>query len=100
MSFNSKTSTNVLERTDITEIKPWRVIMHNDNVTTWEIVMYILVNIFDKAPQEAHELTMKVDREGAAVVAQLDYEMAEQKVFEATTFARSNGAPLVITIEQ
>ena len=54
-----------------------------------EFVVESLVEIFDYAPTTAESLTIKVHEEGAATVAVLPYEMAEQKGIEVTVSARS-----------
>jgi ATP-dependent Clp protease adaptor protein ClpS len=58
-----------------------------------------LVIIFNYTQIEAEEMTLKVHKEGSAVVATMPYEMAEQKGVEVTMLARNNGFPLVVKLE-
>jgi ATP-dependent Clp protease adaptor protein ClpS len=75
------------------------VIYINDEITTQEFVVETLVIIFNYTQIEAEEMTMKVHKDGSAVVATMPYEMAEQKGVEVTMLARNNGFPLVVKLE-
>jgi ATP-dependent Clp protease adaptor protein ClpS len=77
----------------------YRVIYINDNVTTMEFVVETLVIIFNYTQMDADEMTMKIHKEGSAIVATMPYEMAEQKGVEVTLLARNNGFPLVVKLE-
>jgi len=77
----------------------FKIIYVNDNETSMEFVIESLVEIFDYAPTTAESLTIKVHEEGAATVAILPYEMAEQKGIEVTVSARSAGYPLQVKLE-
>lgn len=54
----------------------YKVIVLNDDVTTFDTVITALVRLFDHSVEEAEELAQKVDREGLAVVALLPKEEA------------------------
>jgi ATP-dependent Clp protease adaptor protein ClpS len=86
-------------KSDIPEPVRYNVIYINDEVTTQEFVVETLVIIFNYTQIEAEEMTLKVHKEGSAVVATMPYEMAEQKGVEVTMLARNNGFPLVIKLE-
>ena len=66
-------------KSDIPEPVRYNVIYINDEVTTQEFVVETLVIIFNYTQIEAEEMTLKVHKEGSAVVATMPYEMAEQK---------------------
>ena len=86
---------------DITVKEPsmYKVIYVNDEQTTMEFVVESLVEHFSYTPQLAVEKTNQVHVEGAASVAVLPYEIAEQKGIEVTLDARTAGYPLQIKIE-
>jgi ATP-dependent Clp protease adaptor protein ClpS len=86
-------------KSDIPEPVRYNVIYINDEVTTQEFVVETLVIIFNYTQIEAEEITLKVHKEGSAVVATMPYEMAEQKGVEVTMLARNNGFPLVVKLE-
>lgn len=78
----------------------WRVIFHNDDKTTMDFVIFLLVQVFHKTPQEAVELTMKVHIDGAAVVGVYTHEIAESKMNICINTARKEGHPLNVSIEE
>ncbi len=86
-------------KSDIPEPVRYNVIYINDEVTTQEFVVETLVIIFNYTQIEAEEMTLKVHKDGSAVVATMPYEMAEQKGVEVTMLARNNGFPLVVKLE-
>ena len=79
----------------------YRVVFHNDDVTTMEFVVMVLMTVFEKPRALALSLMLKVHYEGQAEVCRdLSYDMAMTKTREAITMARSHGYPLNITVEQ
>lgn len=85
---------------NISEPPNYNVIYVNDEITTQEFVIETLTAIFNYARESAETLTLRVHKDGSAVVATLPYEMAEQKGIEVTILARNNGFPLQVKIEQ
>jgi ATP-dependent Clp protease adaptor protein ClpS len=77
----------------------FKVIYINDNQTSMEFVINSLVEHFDYSTTTAEKITTDIHQAGAAVVAVLPYEMAEQKGIEVTVSARSEGYPLQIKLE-
>lgn len=93
------TGTSVLERSTLQRPPLWRVVMHNDDFTTQEFVVLVLVNFFRKDQTEAHHLMLKVHMMGKAIVAIYTRDIAETKVQQVEDFAREQGHPLMITLE-
>lgn len=77
----------------------YRVLLHNDDFTTKEFVVEILVYVFHKAMNEAMELMWRVHRHGRGVAGVFPREIAETKITAVTTLARENGFPLRVTME-
>ncbi|MBR3307873.1 MAG: ATP-dependent Clp protease adaptor ClpS [Lachnospiraceae bacterium] len=77
----------------------YKVIMLNDDVTTMDFVVDILVKIFDKPREKAVELMYKVHREGRAVIARYPYDIAATKRRQAVEKARAEGFPFNIDLE-
>ena len=82
----------------IKEPKKYKVVMYNDDFTTMEFVVYILVNIFNKNNQEAVMLT--VHKSGKAIVGIYSYDIARTKVDKAMKLAKEGGYPFKITVEE
>jgi len=90
------------QETKIKYITPklYRVILLNDDYTTFDFVIEILKTVFHKSEEEAINLTLKVDREGSASVGVYPYEIAQMKVERTHSLARSAGYPLRARIEE
>lgn len=84
---------------NICEPSMFRVIYLNDNTTSMEFVIDSLIEFFDYSEEAAQILTHNIHETGAATVAVLPYEIAEQKGVEVTLSARSQNYPLQIKLE-
>ena len=95
------TRTSIIEKTRIRvkEPKRYKVIMHNDDFTSMEFVIFVLMNIFNKNEVEANELMIRVHKGGSAMVGVYSYDIAKSKVEETTLLAREEGFPFKVTIE-
>jgi ATP-dependent Clp protease adaptor protein ClpS len=83
----------------IKEPPMFKIIYLNDNQTSMEFVIETLIDFFNYTTQTAVKITEDIHAQGAAVVAVLPYEIAEQKGIEVTLCARSNNFPLQIKLE-
>ena len=86
--------------TDLKEPKQYNVIMLNDDFTTMEFVVEILIDIFHKDPASAEMLMMTVHKGGSAVVGAYPYDIAVTKVNAATSRAKAQGFPFRLRIEE
>ena len=77
----------------------WKVILHNDDVTTFEFVIDLLRSLFHKPHAEAVRLTFEVHTTGCALVEITSFERAELYVEQVRSLARPRGYPLCATIE-
>jgi ATP-dependent Clp protease adaptor protein ClpS len=96
---NADIQTNVRARVDVKEPPMFRVIYLNDDKTALDFVIASLVDHFAYNALDAEAVTLSIHEQGAAVVAVLPYEIAEQKGIEVTVSARSEGYPLQIKLE-
>lgn len=91
--------TKKITKDKLKEPPRYRVIVLNDNVTTIDFVVAMLITIFRHDEVSAITLTKEIHNEGSAVAGVYTHEIAEQKVLDATSMARNNGFPLVIKAE-
>ena len=95
---------NFEEQTDeMVELKVphmWRVIFHNDNKTTMEFVIFLLIQVFHKTMQEATAIMLEVHEKDASIVGVYTHEVAENKMNICVTTARKEGFPLNVSIEE
>lgn len=94
----------VIEKKKITvrklkEPSKYKVIVCNDNFTSVEFVIAMLVEVFGHEHLQAVQITMNIHNQGSGVAGIYSYEIAEQKTLEATEMARINGYPLVLKVE-
>lgn len=102
--MTTETETGVLEevREELEVKQPhlWRVIFHNDNKTTMEFVMFLLLRVFYKKDQEAIEIMLTVHEKDKAIVGVYTHEIAENKMNICLRAAKEQGFPLAVTIEE
>lgn len=85
-----------VNRNKIKEPSKFKVIVYNDDVTTMEFVIALLMAVFRHSEASAVGLTKAIHNEGSAVAGIYTHEIAEQKVIESTEMSELNGFPLVI----
>ena len=78
---------------------PWKVILHNDEITTQEFVVWLLVGLFGKTFPDAVDLMLEVHEQGAAVVCVCAQERAELYVEQVHSLARAQKYPLTASCE-
>ncbi len=101
--FNTESNSFAGSLEDISEILPppeCSVIFYNDDYTTKDFVVDVLVNIFNKALPEAEDLMEKVHQTGSSVVGSYTYDIALSRTNMTTQLARKNGFPLRVEIER
>jgi ATP-dependent Clp protease adaptor protein ClpS len=78
----------------------WKVILHNDDVTTFAFVTDLLVRVFRKPAGEALHLTRAIHEQGSALILVTSFELAEHYVDQVRSLARPRGFPLTATMER
>jgi ATP-dependent Clp protease adaptor protein ClpS len=91
-----------IEETIKVEIpKLYKVLLHNDDKTTVDFVVNVLVNVFHRTMSDAIQITLDIHNEGRGIAgAPYTREIAEEKVSEVTSYSRANGFPLKATLEE
>ena len=98
-SADSKTQQKTASRSKSDRPPMYKVILHNDDYTTMEFVIEILMAVFSKKYQEATRIMLDVHRQGVGVCGVYTYEVAETKVETVHALAVENGFPLRCTME-
>ena len=78
----------------------FRVILHNDDYTTMEFVVEILIKVFGKSLEKASIIMLNVHRQGKGICGSYTREIAETKVNTVHNLAREQGFPLKSTMEK
>ena len=76
------------------------VILHNDNFTPMEFVVYVLQEVFHHPFDRAERIMLSVHKEGMGVAGIYRLEIAETKAYDTAEVAKENQYPLKITIEE
>ena len=77
----------------------WRVLLHNDDYTTQEFVVFVLETIFHKPRGEAFAIMMSVHRSGLGVAGVYTHDVAETKLKATRQLAEEHEFPLLVTME-
>lgn len=87
-------------RKEVREPHMYRVLLHNDDYTTMDFVVEILMLVFQKPPEEAIKIMLNVHQNGIGVCGVYTYEVSETKVETVHTLAREHGFPLKCSMEK
>ena len=100
-SSNHQDESGVLLATRVAVKKPslYHVVLHNDDYTSQELVIEILCLFFRKTETQARQVMLTVHHKGQGVAATYTRDIAESKVAQVIDYARSQGAPLKLTVE-
>jgi ATP-dependent Clp protease adaptor protein ClpS len=77
----------------------YRVLIHNDDITTMDFVVHILRTQFQKTEEEAIQIMLRAHHTGISHVATLPLEQAEFRVDQSHSLARARKFPLKLTYE-
>ncbi len=101
MSALIEATPEIIEDTFLDEARepPYRVIIHNDDVTPMDFVVAVLMRIFALTFEDAGRVMMIAHLKGMARVATMSQKEAQKKVGKAHFAASLEGYPLLFTIE-
>ncbi len=85
---------------ELQEPEMYRVILHNDDYTSMDFVVEILMKIFKKNLQESEIIMMNIHKKGSAVCGTYTFEIAQTKAEQVKQLAKQNEFPLLATIER
>lgn len=77
-----------------------KVIIYNDDFTTKEFVVDILISVFRKNQEQAVNIMESVHQTGKGVAGIYSYDIAVTRTNIATARARKAGFPLKLEVEQ
>lgn len=100
IEIEEKIKTKDNPKDEIIEPKRFKVILLNDDYTTMDFVIEVLMQIFNKPFDEAVNIMLSVHRNGKGVCGIYPYDIAEAKVEQVRTKAKLNGFPLRAILEE
>lgn len=78
----------------------YKVLLHNDDYTTMEFVVFVLNKVFKRSEAESFVIMLKVHNEGIGVAGIYTYEIAKMKADKAMNMARAQEFPFLCTVEK
>ena len=88
------------EQTQIKEPNKYKVLLLNDDYSTMDFVIEVLVNIFKKTNDEATQIMLTIHQKGKAVCGIYSHEIAATKVAQVRANARKAQFPLKAILEE
>lgn len=100
MPIDTNTQTLQKEIVKLDKPKKYKVLMHNDDYTSMEFVVEVLMSVFRKDEITAIVLMQAIHEEGIAICGIYPKEIAETKVIQTKELAKANKYPLKCTMEE
>jgi ATP-dependent Clp protease adaptor protein ClpS len=102
MVSDTDEQSGVLTRSDeeFKEPEEYRVLLLNDDYTTMEFVVTVLMTVFHKSLPEATRIMLDVHKKGRGTVGTYSYDIAATKINQVHELARQNGFPLKCIMEK
>lgn len=88
------------KKTKLEKPKLFKVILHNDDFTTMDFVVFVLQHVFSLSEADAISIMLNVHNVGIGVAGVYPYEIATMKSEKAMNLARAREYPLLCTVEE
>jgi len=85
---------------ELQEPRMFKVLLHNDDYTSMDFVVEILVGIFHKTHAQARVIMIRIHEKEKAVCGIYSFEIAQTKTQQVKQKAKQNEFPLLATIEE
>ena len=99
MAFRARAGYDAGRARSVARPNMYAVIMHNDDFTTADFVIELLVKVFNKSTLQARALVMQIHRQGSGVAGIYTYDLAVTKRMQAERYAEDNAFPLRLSVE-
>ena len=83
----------------LTRPRLYKVILHNDDFTTMEFVVALLMHVFHHSESDAQGIMLHIHQHGIGIAGVFTYEIAETKVAQVRELAEKAEFPLLCTME-
>lgn len=94
---DEKGGTDLRERVE--KPRRFKVVLLNDDYTSMEFVVHVLVSVFRHGPAAATRIMLSIHRTGVGTAGVFSKEVAETKLEAVHGLAREAGYPLMGTLE-
>ena len=83
---------------ELDEPRQYEVMLLNDDYTTMDFVVDVLMRFFNIDPLEAEEIMYQVHEQGSGVCGIYPFDIAESKVNQVIEHARAHNYPLLCVL--
>jgi ATP-dependent Clp protease adaptor protein ClpS len=90
----------LLVEDQLQEPRQYKVLLHNDDYTSMDFVVEVLMNVFCKSEAEAFSIMMSVHEKGIGLCGIYTAEVAETKVQIVHQMAKARSFPLRCSMEE
>ncbi len=90
----------LLEETALKYPKKYKVYLLNDDYTSMDFVVDILITIFHKSYEDAERVMLDIHKRNRGLCGVYTHEIAETKVMQVIKRAKSSGFPLKAIMEE
>jgi len=92
--------TRTRKKDDLQRPKRYKVVLHNDDYTTMEFVVWVLQTVFHHDEPTAMQIMLHVHKNGIGVAGVYPREVAEARVARVDALARAHEYPLKTSMEE
>ncbi len=85
---------------ELHEPQMFKVLLHNDDYTSMDFVVEILMGIFHKTHVQAEQIMLQIHEKDKAICGVYSFEIAQTKAQQVKQQAKQNEFPLLATIEE
>ena len=85
---------------ELEEPQMFRVLLHNDDYTSMDFVVEVLIGIFHKTHAQAEQIMLQIHEKDKAICGVYSFEIAQMKAEQVKQRAKQNEFPLLATIEE
>ncbi len=100
MDYKNDQELNLENEEENFHLKRYKVVLLNDDFTSMDFVVEVLVNIFNHELDNAINIMLKIHRSGRGVCGVYVYEIAETKIAQVNKMAKENEFPLKAIMEE
>ena len=98
--YGSDEEVSVENEDALFEAKRYKVVLLNDDFTSMDFVVEVLMELFDHSVDSAVNIMLQIHRDGRGVCGAYTYEVAETKVSQVEKRAKENEYPLKAIVEE
>ncbi len=88
------------EEVKVKHPKKYKVFILNDDYTSMDFVVDILISVFHKSYEQAENIMLEVHKKDRGLCGVYTHEIAETKVMQVIKKAKDGGFPLRATMEE